>query len=88
MIEPQVLLLDDPFSAIDKDTEALIAPEIFSSDKTLVWITHRYSFLKEMDQVVYLDDGEIKSIENGKDLESGSQVFLDFLARTGYQGVS
>ena len=86
--EKQVLLLDDPFSAIDKDTEALIAPEIFSSDKTLLWITHRYSFLKEVDQIVYLEDGEIKSTEDGKGFESGSQVLLDFLERTGYQGAT
>ena len=66
----------------------MIAPEIFSSDKTLLWITHRYSFLKEVDQIVYLEDGEIKSTEDGKGFESGSQVLLDFLERTGYQGAT
>lgn len=82
----QVVLLDDPFSAIDKDTEARMAPEMFHGSKTMVWITHRYSFLKEADQIVYLDDGKIVTIETSHKEGPFGPILADFLTRTGYQG--
>lgn len=48
-------LLDDPFSAIDSNTEALIAPGLLKQQNTILWITHRYQHLDLADLVLLLD---------------------------------
>ena len=75
----KIMLLDDPFSAVDQKTEALLAPHVFSYEGTLVWITHRYDYLKEADQVVYLEDGMIQSVIKKEELDSFSYEISAFL---------
>lgn len=56
-----VMILDDPFSALDKKTEA----EIFSNlrqmagDAVILLISHRLYLFPQMDQVVWMEDGGI-----------------------------
>ncbi len=55
-----VILLDDPMSAVDKDTERLLVERLFDDawkegHRTIVWATHRVDFLDRAAQVVDLD---------------------------------
>ena len=59
-----VMILDEPTSAIDALAEARIFGRLFSSDKTIVAISHRFSTIKKAD-IVYM-------MEAGKIVESGS----------------
>lgn len=56
-----VLLLDEPTSAIDVDTEVLIqrAIKAVSAGKTCVTIAHRLSTVKDADRIMVLKDGRI-----------------------------
>lgn len=62
---PQILILDDCFSAIDTHTEAKILNRLgeFMKGKTVFLISHRVSTVKNADNIIVLDRGEI--IEKG-----------------------
>jgi len=61
LLEPAVLLLDDPTAAIDPETEdeILTAMESAMAGRTTFVIAHRLSTLKRADMVVVLDHGRI-----------------------------
>jgi ATP-binding cassette subfamily B protein len=63
--EPDVLVLDDPLSAVDARTEAAIleAIERQASQRTVVLVTHRVAAARRCDQNVVLERGRV--IEHG-----------------------
>lgn len=56
-----ILLLDEPTSAMDFSTEALVTQKMqaFSEGKTVVLVTHRTSMLSFVDRVIVVDQGKI-----------------------------
>lgn len=63
--QPQILMLDDALSAVDTETEEQILRglrEVMRS-RTSILIAHRISTVKEADQILVMDEGEI--IEQG-----------------------
>ncbi|MAQ13269.1 MAG: carbohydrate ABC transporter [Sandaracinus sp.] len=63
--EPQVIVLDDPMSAVDARTEARIleALDRAGAGRTLILVTHRVAAASRCDQVVVLDEGRV--VERG-----------------------
>lgn len=56
-----IILLDDPLSAVDKDTERLLVQSLFDGvwndgARTVVWATHRLDYLDRAAQVIDLDE--------------------------------
>lgn len=70
-----VIVLDDVTSALDLDTEHSIFRNLKTEcgEKTLVLVTHRATALKDCDEIIFLDQGEI--------IERGS--FVELMARKG-----
>ena len=62
---PLILILDDAMSSVDTNTEAAILRGLrqVMVDRTSVVIAHRISTVKDLDQIIVLDDGRI--IERG-----------------------
>ena len=60
-IDPQILILDDSFSAIDTHTEEEILKNLkeFLKGKTSIIISHRISTVKDADNIIVLDKGKI-----------------------------
>jgi ATP-binding cassette subfamily B protein len=58
---PQVLLLDDPLSAVDAGREEEILEELkrFSVDRTLLIVSQRISAFRDCDRVIVLEKGVI-----------------------------
>jgi ATP-binding cassette subfamily B protein len=56
---PKVMVLDDPFSAVDARTEAAILQTLDDAKdgRTLVLITHRIAAASRCDRIVVLDEG-------------------------------
>jgi ABC-type multidrug transport system fused ATPase/permease subunit len=62
IFNPDIVVMDDPFSAVDPLTERLIGNELFFKfwkDKTRIVTTHRYDFLPNFDRVIIIEDGII-----------------------------
>jgi ABC-type multidrug transport system fused ATPase/permease subunit len=64
LTKPKFLVLDEATSSLDGETEALFGESIAKLRKqtTIVLIAHRLSTVRDVDQVVYLDGGCIKSV--------------------------
>lgn len=86
LANPQVILLDDPLSAVDAETENLLVRRlIFGAwkEKTRVVVTHRLEHLPEFDQVIYLEDGTIKGQGTFADLKASCPEFVAFYSEHG-----
>ncbi len=61
LADPPVLIMDDPFSSVDTETESNILAMLFKkrAGKTNILISHRVSTLSRCDTVIVLDKGEI-----------------------------
>jgi ATP-binding cassette, subfamily B, multidrug efflux pump len=58
---PLILILDDAMSSVDTNTEAAILRGLrqVMAGRTSVMIAHRISTIKDLDQIIVLDDGRI-----------------------------
>ncbi len=63
--DPDILILDDAMSAVDGRTEKNIIANIKRSrkGKTMIISSHRISQIKDLDEIIVLDEGEI--VERG-----------------------
>lgn len=61
LLDPPVLLLDEPTSAMDNTGEAQLKQRLAGiiADKTLLLVTHRASMLSLVDRLIILDRGRI-----------------------------
>lgn len=59
--KPRVVLLDEPTTGLDKETEkqALNTLGQWTKDKTLIVVTHKYQILDIVDRIIVMDDGKI-----------------------------
>ena len=59
--EPRILVLDDALSAVDTETEEMILQRlrVQMRERTSILIAHRISTVKDADQIVVMDRGEI-----------------------------
>lgn len=71
---PKLLILDEATSALDAETEALLSQSIHSlrGKVTVIMIAHRLSTVKEADQIIYLESGNI--LASGKFEEVRKQI--------------
>ncbi|MDR2048476.1 MAG: ABC transporter ATP-binding protein/permease [Treponema sp.] len=63
LLQPEILVLDDSFSAVDAETERRILTGVLgqrkAAGKTTVIVSHKVSALSAADRVVVLEDGKI-----------------------------
>ncbi len=62
---PKLLIFDDSLSAVDTKTENAILKNLEQElgNKTIITISHRISTIKDVDKILYLQDGQI--VEQG-----------------------
>ena len=56
-----VLILDDPFSALDRETEEEVFANLrkFTADSIVILLSHRLYLFPEMDQVLWMEAGKV-----------------------------
>ncbi|QWV95787.1 ABC transporter ATP-binding protein/permease [Geomonas oryzisoli] len=67
--EPSILILDDPLSAVDADTEEEILSALsgYYGKRTVLIVSHRLSPLRNCDRIIVLEQGSI--VEEGSHAE-------------------
>lgn len=65
-----ILILDDSVSAVDTDTEKVILQNLRESraGKTTILIAHRISTIKELDKIVFVEDGRVTAVGSHDEL--------------------
>ncbi len=66
LLHPPILVMDEPTSSVDSGTENEIIAKLgeFTSNSTLVLITHKPSLLKIVDRLIVVDGGKV--VADGK----------------------
>jgi len=61
LLNPDILILDDPLSAVDAEKEELILKNLrgFLNERSCIIIAHRISAVQNADRIIVLDRGEI-----------------------------
>lgn len=79
---PRILVLDDPLSALDVHTEALVEAELrpLLADRTALVVVHRPSTIALADRAALLDDGRIVAVGTHSDLLATEARYRSILA--------
>jgi len=62
-VEPELLILDEPTSALDSESESAIHETLMTlrGRLTTIVVAHRLSTIKNADQIILLDQGQVKA---------------------------
>lgn len=62
--DPEILILDDSLSAVDANTEETILKQLktYRSGNTNIIVAHRFSAIREANQIIVMDKGRISEI--------------------------
>lgn len=80
---PDMILLDDPLSAVDHDTEDKLCELLLFGawkNKTRIVVTHRLEHLNQFDKVFFIQDGTITASGKYEELVEKSSEFREFYA--------
>ncbi len=77
LMDPKILILDDSTSSVDTETEYLIQQALSNlmRDRTTIVIAQRLSTIKNADEIVVLEQGEIVERGQHEDLLAASGIY-------------
>ncbi|MDY0139099.1 MAG: ABC transporter ATP-binding protein, partial [Candidatus Izemoplasmatales bacterium] len=74
---PQILIMDDSFSAVDTKTEEQVINNLkeIRQGKTTIIIAHRISTIKSSDQIIFIEDGEVYAKGTHEELVNSCELY-------------
>ncbi|XP_015783925.1 multidrug resistance-associated protein 1 [Tetranychus urticae] len=81
-----IYLLDDPLSAVDAHVakhlfDKVIGPKGLLKNKTRLLVTHRITFLPQVDQIIVMKDGKFRESGTYAELMAKKGEFADFIVQ-------
>lgn len=82
LMKPKILIFDDSFSALDRITEAKVKANLKNNLKgvTKIIISQKISTIKDSDEIIVLEKGNISSIGNHDYLAEHDPIYKDINA--------
>lgn len=79
--KPKILILDDSTSAVDTATEARIQQSFKNElkDTTVFIIAQRISSVRDADEILVLDDGELKGVGTHDELIKNNEIYQEIV---------
>lgn len=80
--QADIYLLDDPLSAVDTHVGKQLFDDCVTGylrEKTVILITHQLQYLKEVDQIIILENGEMKTNGSYRELQDSGLDFAKLL---------
>ena len=76
---PEIIVFDDSFSALDSKTDKMVRREIHEKlkDKTLIIVAQRINTIINADEIIVLDNGRIVAKGKHKDLLETCSVYYE-----------
>ncbi len=80
----EILILDDPFSAVDRDTERKLFEELrfLCGQGFVLLISHRLSLFPELDQVLWMENGAVTVSDHDTLMKTNTEYHSMYLAQT------
>ncbi len=78
---PQILIMDDSFSAVDTKTEEQVINNLkeLRKGKTTIIIAHRISTIKSADQIIFIENGEILAKGTHEELYKTCEMYRNLV---------
>ncbi|XP_020225919.1 ABC transporter C family member 8 isoform X2 [Cajanus cajan] len=76
--DADIYLLDDPFSAVDAHTAAILFNDCVMTalrEKTVILVTHQVEFLSEVDKILVMESGKVTQSGNYENLLTTGTAF-------------
>lgn len=77
----RILLFDEPTAHLDIETEVEIKQSMLPlfADHLVFFATHRLHWMREMDQIIVLDHGQVQAVGTHQDLSEHSSVYQNLV---------
>ena len=81
MKDASILILDDSVSAVDTDTERIILNNLKQTraGKTTILIAHRVTTIKDLDKIIYLDNGKVLAVGTHQELLDNCEEYQNMV---------
>ena len=78
--DPTIIILDEATSALDAKTEYELVSAIRDRGITCIVIAHRLSTIRSCDEIIVMEQGEIKDRGNHKELMKNSKIYRNLVS--------
>lgn len=66
--EPKIIIMDEPTSSLDNESEKEIINNIFKLNNTCLIISHRFYNIEKFDKIILINKGKIEDIGSHNEL--------------------
>lgn len=75
--QPEILIFDDSFSALDYKTDRILREALQCKDATKIIVAQRIGTIRDADKIIVLDDGQIAGMGTHDELMKNCEVYQE-----------